>query len=446
MIDELAQRRWFHNAVHNAAPAPEYAAGDCLTEMRQHASASLDTLPVIERKLEDWRYSRIDSLLAEDFYLDHTPGDAPAVIGDELFLATGDADRLVFVNGHFSERLSSRGDLPDGITLGSLRDYLNDNPDPLRRWLGSVAGQGSHLFNALNTALIDDGLFLHVAAGVCLERPIELLCLGATRSHASLVPVRNLVVLEAGAKAELVEHCTGEATARYFYNGLTEILLDEGASLEHVRIQNESPGAWHLGSVFLSLNANSRYRGISLMLGGAWSRTEFQIGFSGEAARCELDGLYTVGDGQLADVHLNVEHSVPSCASRVNFRGLLYGKGRGVFDGCIHVGETAQQTDAQLRNDNLMLSADAEIDTKPRLEIDADEVACSHGTTVGQLDPQHVFYLRSRGLDEVAARSLLASGFASEVIQTLDNKALRTRLDRLLRDRLDFSEREGKAV
>ena len=441
MIGASEQRRWFHDIAHRATPAPGYAAGDCLAEMRQHAIASLDTLPVIERKLEDWRYTRIDSLLAEDFYPDPAPGSVSSDKADGLFLTTGDADRLVFINGHYSERLSSRAGLPEGVTVGSLRNYLNDSPDDLAHWLGSVAGQGSHLFNALNTALIDDGLFLHVAAGVCLERPIELLCLGATRSHASLVPVRNLVVLEAGARAELVEHCSGEDTAHYFYNGLTEILLDEGASLEHVRIQDESSSAWHLGSVFLSLAAGSRYHGVPLMLGGAWSRTEFEVGFSGGPARCEVDGLYAVGSGQLADVHLNIEHSVPSCVSRANFRGLLYGKGRGVFDGCIHVGEVAMQTDAQLRNDNLMLSADAEIDTRPRLEIDADEVACSHGTSVGQLDPQHVFYLRSRGLDEPSARSLLAWGFASGVIQALGNERLRTKVGRLLRDRLDLSGR-----
>ena len=437
MIDAAAQRQWFHDAAHRAMPAPGHADRDCLTEMRHHALASLDTLPVIERKLEDWRYTRIDSLLAEDFYPDPAPGSVSPGKVDGFFQSSKDADRLVFINGHYSQQLSSRAVLPDGVTAGSLRHYLNECSDDLAHWPGSVAGQGSHLFNALNTALIDDGLFLHLAAGVCLERPIELLCLGMAGSHASLVPVRNFVVLEAGARAELVEYCGGEDSARYFYNGLTEVLLDEGASLEHVRIQDESSGAWHLGSLFLSLAAGSHYQGVPLMLGGAWSRTEFHAGFSGESARCDIDGLYAVGNGQLADVHLDIEHSVPSCTSRANFRGLLYGKGRGVFDGCIHVGETAMQTDAQLRNDNLMLSADAEIDTRPRLEIDADEVACSHGTSVGQLDPEQVFYLRSRGFDEVSARSLLARGFASRVIQAIEDEQLRAKLGGLLRDRLD---------
>lgn len=439
MIDAAAQRQWFHDAAHRAMPAPGCADGDCLTEMRHHALASLDTLPVIERKLEDWRYTRIDSLLAEDFYPDPAPGSVSSDMTDGFFRPTDEADRLVFINGHYSEQLSSRAALPEGVTAGSLHHYLNERSEDLAHWPGSVAGQGSHLFNALNTALIDDGLFLHVAAGVCLERPVELLCIGMARSHASLVPVRNLIVLEAGARAKLVEYCSGEDPARYFYNGLTEVLLDEGASLEHVRIQDESSGAWHLGSLFLSLAADSRYQGVPLILGGAWSRTEFQAGFSGESARCDIDGLYAVGNGQLADVHLDIEHSIPTCTSRASFRGLLYGKGRGVFDGCIHVGETAMQTDARLRNENLMLSADAEIDTRPRLEIDADQVACSHGTSVGQLDPEHVFYLRSRGLDEAAARSLLARGFASRVIQVIKDEGLRASLDRLLRDRLDLT-------
>ncbi len=439
MMDELAQRRWFRSMANQAGPVPGQLADDCLARMRHHAVASLDALPLIERKQEDWRYTPIDSLLAEDLYLDDISVDLSPGLESDAFITPADTWRLVLVNGHFAAHLSNVEHLPGGVTFGSLRDYMKHSPGQVANWLGSVAGQGGHLFNALNSALIDDGLFLHVAEGVSVDRPIELICLGAAREQASLVPVRNLVVLESGAKAELVEYCAGEAEARYFYNGISEILLDAGADLSHVRVQNEAPDAGHLGSIFLSLDARSHYRGVPLMLGGSWSRVEFEVGFCDEAAHCELDGLYTVGDGQLSDVHINVEHSAPSCKSRVNFRGVLYGKGRGVFDGCIHVGEAAQHTDAQLRNDNLMLSEHAEIDTRPRLEIDADDVACSHGTTVGQLDPQQVFYLRSRGLDEVAARTLLASGFAAEIIQSLDDESLREKAGTLLCSMLDLS-------
>ncbi|MCU7808633.1 MAG: SufD family Fe-S cluster assembly protein, partial [Candidatus Thiodiazotropha sp. (ex Semelilucina semeliformis)] len=215
-----------------------------------------------------------------------------------------------------------------------------------------------------------------------------------------------------------------------------EISLATGAKLTHQRVQLESPRAYHLSDIHLGLQADAYYHGINAAVGAAWSRTLIHNRFTAQGANCELDGLYLAGDGQLTDFHLDVDHAVPHCDSRENFRGILHGAGKAVFDGLIQVREQAQKSNAHLYNANLMLSRHAEIDTKPQLVILADDVQCSHGTTVGQLDPQAVFYLRSRGLDEQRARHLLSLGFASEVIDRFENETLRLQLADVIRQQL----------
>ncbi len=436
MTGEVEQRHWFRDVAQRGVLRLPVAGNRRLEQLREKANRALDDMPAIGRRQEDWRYTRIDSLLDQDFYPDETDSDTSFTSDTCPVTPLTDAWRLVFVNGRYAPQLSNDANRPDGVTLVSLAESLARDPQQAMRWLGSLAGQGRHLFHALNSAILADGLFLHVEKGVHLEQPVELLCLGAARAQPTLAPLRNLVVLEAGAQLTLVERFASEASARTFHNGLTEIRLEAGATLNHVSFQDVARSAWHLDSLFVSQDTGSQYHGVSLMLGGAWSRMEYKVDFTGEDAVCDLAGLYAVGRGQLSDIHLDIDHSLPSCRSRSDFRGLLYGKGRAVFDGCIRVGEAARQTDAQLRNDNLVLAPDAEIDTKPRLEIYADEVKCSHGTTVGQLDPQQVFYLRSRGIDEAAARILLATGFAAEITRRLDDPVLCELADSLLHDRL----------
>ena len=203
------------------------------------------------------------------------------------------------------------------------------------------------------------------------------------------------------------------------------MIVGQQAALEHYRIQNESREASHLSNLYLSQEKDSTYQGVSLALGAKWSRTEYRASFKGEHADCDLNGLYTVGDKQLNDFHLDVQHSVPGCSSREQFKGILYGKGRGVFDGRVLVDQYAQKTEAHLTNDNLLLTADAEIDTKPQLEIYADDVKCSHGTTVGQIEPEQIFYMRSRGIDPVAAHKMLSMGFAEGVLDKISLLMLR---------------------
>ncbi|HID46079.1 MAG TPA: Fe-S cluster assembly protein SufD [Chromatiaceae bacterium] len=400
-----------------SSPAP----AAWLDNLRQQAESRLDRLPLPRRKLEAWRYSRIDALFKEKF----TPV-VQAPDGASLQRPESNSPHvLVFVNGWFSPSLSSLEQLPDGITLKSLAQTLNDEDEQLRQHLGSIADKDENLFTALNTALINDGLFLHIATGIHLDEPIEVFYLNTASEEALLVQPRNLLVLEEQAEATLVEHFLGGKGNDYFHNNITEILLLGKAKLNHYRIQDESSNAWHLSNIFLRQGEQSHYHGITLSFGGKWARTDYRTSFSGAEADCNLRGLYVAGDDQLGDFHLDIHHNWPACNSREQFKGLLYGKGRAVFDGRILVDRIAQLTDAQLTNDNLMLTRNAEVDTKPQLEIYADDVKCSHGTTVGQLDPQHIFYLRSRGIEETMATHMLCQGFAQEIIDHIHLDSLR---------------------
>ncbi len=426
MITANDQRSWFQQLLAQAGPDLPGSDLAWLAQARDTARQAVSELAIPHRKQEAWRYTSIDGLLKNRFEpaADASAAVPPLTVADCVLPAL-DSYRLVLVNGRCVAHLSSVEALPAGVTLGSLRTALTSDPGLLATWFGQTANHTEHVFTALNTALVNDGVFIHVANGVALDRPLEVVYLSVTDTDAIMIQPRNLVVLEAGASATLVERCIGSGQSPYFHNNLTEIAVGEGAALHHYRLQDESRSAYHLSSLYLSQAGHSHYHGTALAFGGAWARTDYNVRFRHAGAECTLNGLYTAGDKQLTDLHLNVQHSVPGCASRERFKGILYGRGRAVFDGRILVEKQAQRSDAFLSNDNLMLTRDAEVDTKPQLEIYADDVKCSHGTTVGQLDPQQVFYLRSRGIDEAAARRMLCLGFAGEILDSIGVQPLR---------------------
>jgi Fe-S cluster assembly protein SufD len=292
------------------------------------------------------------------------------------------------------------------------------------------------VFTTLNAANIDDGLFVHIPKNVALDKPIEVLHLNYTANSERLILPRHLVVVESGAQATLIERIASRGNAAYFANSVSEIFVGDNARLSHYRIQNESCQAHHLSRVNLLQGANSTYKAAHFALSANWSRCDINARFSGKGAHCDLSGLYTVNNKQLADFHLNVIHNHPHCSSRENFRGIIAGNGRAVFDGRIVVDPHAQKTDAQLSNKNLLLSRDAEVDTKPQLEIYADDVKCSHGTTVGQIDPRQVFYLRSRGIDEATAKKMLCLGFAGEILADIELEEVRSYIENCVQQSL----------
>jgi Fe-S cluster assembly protein SufD len=413
-------------------------SGDWLIGQRRAAAARLTELGLPTARQEAWRYTGVEGLLQKGFMPPSAVSDSPREIVIDSMLEEPVAARLVLVDGIYHPGLST-GLQQAGLKVGNLRSAMALGDQTVLRSVGNLSGVGDHAFAAMNMATQQDGAVIQLEEGVVIEQPIELLHVTTAQSSGVAQQIRHLVGLQAGASVTLIERYLSMVDdTDYFNNIVCEIDLAQGASLNHQRLQQEGRHAYHLCNLHLGLAQDARYQGVNAALGGIWSRTELHTAFSGEGAECEIDGLYVAGDAQLTDFHLDVRHNIPHCSSRENFKGILHGAGRAVFDGLIHVGIDAQKSQAHLHNANLMLSAKAEVDTKPQLVILADDVACSHGTTVGQLDQQALFYLRSRGIDAHQARRLLCLGFASEIIDRFESESLRSRISRDIEQRIGF--------
>jgi Fe-S cluster assembly protein SufD len=410
--------------------------GDWQCGKRGQASNRFASIGFPHKKLEAWRYSEVDRLLKQPFEINDEPNDFDESAVHAEFLSQPVSARMVFVDGIYQPEHSICD--ARGIGIRGLRASMALGDSECFKTLASLSGLGEDGFAAMNLATAHDGAVIHITRSQPEDRPIELLHLVTQSGEGRSLRSRNLVVVGPGVSVNLVERYLALDEVECFNNIVSEISLAEGARLNHQRVQMESLKAYHLSDIYLDLNANAHYAGVYASVGAAWSRVSVHNRFSAENAHCDLDGLYLAGDGQLTDFHLDVDHSLPNCSSRENFRGILHGAGKAVFDGSIQVAKGAQKSEAHLHNANLMLSRNAEIDTKPELKILADDVQCSHGTTIGQLDPDAIFYLRSRGLSEIEARNLLSLGFASEVVDRFESETIRVQLEALIKQRLQI--------
>ena len=425
MTTQPSPRQWFSDIAAQNNVLLTDTRTPWLNQAREDATRAIGDIVLPERKQESWRYSDLSRLYQQQYDYPTKPVDAvPGGVVENWIYSTDDSHRLVFVNGQFLSSLSSIQALPAGVNICSLRDTLETSPGRIASWFSHSDPRNMDVFDQLNRAFINDGLFIHVPAHVQLEHPIEVVYLSMANEQSPLCQPRSMVILEEGARAQLVERFIGSGPNAYFFNGATELTLGAHADLQHYRLQHEMPGAHHLSRVALRQQSASSYHGVNIATGAGWSRTDINARFDGPHAECELDGLYAVGDGQYNDFHLDVLHSLPHCRSREDFKGIVFGNGRAVFDGRILVEKDAQKTDAQLSNKNLLLSQNGEVDTKPQLEIHADDVKCSHGTTVGKLDPNQLFYLRSRGIDRHRARQMICLGFAEQVLSRIGDGAV----------------------
>jgi Fe-S cluster assembly protein SufD len=304
----------------------------------------------------------------------------------------------------------------------------------VERHLARHAAWNTSVFAGLNTAFVEDGAFLHVPADISLPAPIELLFL--TTAPGALVQSRVLIVAGAGSRFSVVERHVGLTGEAYFANAVTEIAVGPGASVDHYVLQEQGAGAFHIATVDAELERDSAFSTCGAMFGGRLARTTLAVRFGGEGGRAALSGLYVIGGRQHVDNHVTVDHAVPRCSSQQLYKGVLDGASRAVFNGRILVRPDAQKTDANQTNKHLLLSDGVEVDSKPQLEIFADDVRCTHGAAEGQLAPEALFYLRSRGLGEASARALLTYGFAREVVDRIALAPVREHLDRLLTARL----------
>jgi Fe-S cluster assembly protein SufD len=410
-----------------------------LRERRRAAIARFAEIGFPSPREEDWRYTNLSPIVTTPF--------RPAVDAAADALGPGAIEpfrlgpaawpRLVFVNGRYAPALSAPGPLPAGVRAGSLAAALAGDADGLAPHLARSARDADG-FIALNTAFLQDGAFLSLPPGVVVETPIQLLfvTLSAGPGAAPLAQPRNLVLAGPGSQATLVERYVSLAPDAYLTNAVTEVVAAPGAVLDHVKLQEESENAFHVGTLHVQLERDAGFTSCSVTMGARLARNTLHMTLAAEGATCTLDGLYVVGGRQHVDNHITVDHTRPHGTSRQLYKGILDGKSKAVFNGRIVVRPGAQKTDAYQTNKNLLLSDGPEVASKPWLEIFADDVKCTHGAADGQLSEEAIFYLRSRGLSEAAARSLLTYGFANEVIGRIRIEPVRTHVDTLLRDRL----------
>ena len=380
---------------------------------------------------EDWRFTNLKPLAELPFRPTLTPlGQAlgQEQLGDVTF-GQLDADRLVFVNGHFSADLSQIADQPSGVTVTNLAHAEGE--------LGSLSGGDDNPFVALNDAFFTDGAVIQIGDGQRLAKPVHLLFVTTASEDGDTAHIRNWIDAGSNAQGTIIESHLSLGQAATVTNVVTESRIGDGANIEHIKFQDQSVRAFHLASLHSELGRDAQYAFHSIVLGGRLSRNNLRMRLAQPGIECVLNGLYMLRGQQLADHHMLVEHAAAHCDSHAYFNGILDDQSRGVFHGRILVQPGAQKTDAKQTNKNLLLSDDATANTKPQLEIYADDVKCTHGATIGAMDDDAIFYLRTRGLDTPTARRMLLHGFAGEIIERIRHDDAREELDALVWDRLE---------
>jgi Fe-S cluster assembly protein SufD len=415
-----------------------------LQNLRDNSFDQFERAGLPNIKQEEWKYTNVTPIAKANF--------APALNGNGTSLAKDDAlasfiyeearhSRLVFVNGMFRKELSSLEALPDGVVAIDLREALRGDEfaDTLREYLEHpVLANG---FAALNTALFRSGLLLKIPADTIVAAPIHLLFVGEVtvgNPPPAAFP-RVLVLAEENSSATIIESYVGTADdGVYLTDVIVDLNLSQGARLQHYKVQRESMGAFHIATTRAELGPRSSYQTTTINFGAALSRHDIHVQMDHEGAECSVDGLYMVDGAQHTDTHSVIDHRQPHCTSHQLYKGILDGKSRAVFNGKVFVRHGAQQTDARQTNKNLLLSNEARVDTKPQLEIFADDVKCTHGAAVGQIDEDELFYLQSRGISPALGRNLLTYGFAEEVIEKIGIESIRRELDAAVLNRLQI--------
>jgi len=398
---------------------------------RKAAIARFAELGFPRTKDEEWRFTNVSPIAKSVFEPATPPASVPSVRQLSRF-ALGDGPAITWVNGWYAPELSSVGSLCHGVVARSLAEAMAHEDAVVKKHLARYTRYENQAFAALNTALLEDGAFVHVPRGIALEAPIHILYVSTPESGPFTAHPRNLFVVEDNAQATIVESyvCLGEGG--YFNNVVTEIVAGNGAVVDHHKIQRESRDAFHIASMQSHQMRDSNVASHNMSFGGGLVRNDVNARLDGEGGYATLTGLTLLDGSRHVDNHLYVDHAKPHCGSREFYKAILEDQGSSVFSGRILVREDAQKTDAKQTNQSLLLSPDAEVQSKPQLEIFADDVKCTHGATIGQVDEEAVFYLRSRGIPAKTAKSLLVYAFAGESITEIKLDALRAQLEELV--------------
>ena len=410
-----------------------------LTRIRESALHEFLSRGFPTARDEEWRFTSIAPIVDQTFWLSSEPAAGTLDVDiDALRLPGTPAAELVFIDGRYAAALSRHPTLPHGVRVESLAAAVASRHQAIALALTRVAGFEHQPFIALNTAFLSDGACIELAEGAIVEQPIHCLFIatGPVNGEAPMSHPRSLMLLGPNSQASVLTTYAGPAGATYFTNAVTEIVLGEHAVLDHATLQHESASGYHVDAIHVQAHRSSTCTLHAINTGAALARNDVVASLNGEGIECTLSGLYLADGQRLVDNHTTIDHVQPHCTSREIYKGILADRARGVFNGKIVVRPDAQQTDAKQTNRALLLSEDAQIHTKPQLEIFANDVKCTHGAAVGQLDDDALFYLRSRGLSAADARQLLIHAFAADVLARLPIVPVRARVEERLRRHL----------
>ncbi len=398
-----------------------------LQDLRDRAATRFTVLGFPTVRDEDWRFTNVAPIAAIDFEpAPHAPVSLAVI--DALPYASL-SSRLVVVNGRFSAELSRLIGLPSGVRAGSLAVAVTGHAEVVQRYLGQLADFGSRGFVALNTALAIDGAYVYVPDGVILEQPLEILYVSAGGERPEMTQARTLIVAGERSQSRIIETYVSLRGGTYFTNGVTEVFAGEDSVIDHYKVQQEGLEAFHIASLFVNAQRHANFSSHSFSLGARLARNDADAILDGEGAECTLNGLYLADGDRMVDNHTTIDHAKAHCPSHEIYKGIIGGRARAIFNGKIIVRQDAQKTDAKQTNRALLLSDDASINTKPQLEIFADDVKCTHGATIGQLDEDAIFYLRARGLTYFEARDMLIHAFAGEILDRVQVQPLKIALE-----------------
>lgn len=418
-----------------------------LASARKGAIASFAELGFPTLKHEEWRVTNIAPIVETSFRR-ATPDDARVETpgAERFFYPEVEACRLVFVNGHWAPRLSNLTSVPEGVRVGTLAQLLAEDPSRLEPYVGRLASAQRHSFVALNMAFFEDGPYVLVSKGVKLDRPIHVVYLATGADEPTVNHPRALLIAERETEAIFVETFAGVPSGnkgRSFTNAVTEMSVGAGARVHHAKFEIETLSAFHVATHQLVIASGANVTTHSVSFGGALVRNELNSVLDGEGIWLQMNGLFRVDGTQFIDNHTSIDHLKPHSDSRELYKGLLDGRGRAVFNGKIIVRKDAQLTNAYQENPNLLLSDESFVDTKPQLEIHANDVKCKHGANIGHVREEHIHYLRSRGVSPEAARRILIQAFGAEMIERIPVEAMRTRLAGTLYELLGGDPRDA---
>ncbi len=416
-----------------------------LNEIRKEAVNRLTELEFPTKRNEEWKYTDISPILKQTF-VPAINTTIPAFTKDEIekFLFHDfDSHLLVFINGFYSEELSKISLLPKGVIVGSLKKISKENPELINSYVCKIS-KIDNAFSALNTAYTLDGLVVIVPNGIAVEKPIQVLYLNTSENELVLSLPRNLIVAGKNSQVSVIANYHGNGDKIYFSNIITEVFADEYAVVDLCKVQNENENSYHIEKMQAQQKKNSLFNHYNVTFGGAIVRNDINSLLDGENTETHYYGLYMANGKQHVDNHTFIDHAKPNCMSNELYKGILDDNSRGVFNGKIIVRQDAQKTNAYQQNKTILLSKSATIDTKPQLEIFADDVKCSHGATVGHLDETSEFYIRSRGVPQELAKSMLIRAFANDVIETIKIEPLKEQINHMIFDHLHRVEIENQ--